>query len=128
LPGGMACLLTTDATRLPGPTAHRYGVRSYRHKMGLSQEAMAYEAGINRTYIASLEAGQRNPSLDLMARLAVALRVEPGDPVKGLPKKWDAVNEFARHQLDPGKNLPWGLCSSSRGRPREQWCCDARGD
>lgn len=40
-----------------------------------------------RTYIASLEAGQWNPSLDLMARLAVALRVDLGDLVKGLQKK-----------------------------------------
>ena len=62
-------------------------VRSYRLKTGLSQEGLAYEAGINRTYIASLEAEQRNPSLDLMARLATALKVDLGDLVKGLQKK-----------------------------------------
>ena len=62
-------------------------VRSYRLKAGLSQEGLAYQAGINRSYIASLEAGQRNPSLDLMARLAVALRVDLGELVRGLQKK-----------------------------------------
>jgi hypothetical protein len=42
-------------------------IRSYRIQLGLAQEGLAYEADINRSYIASLEAGQRNPSLDLMA-------------------------------------------------------------
>ncbi len=58
--------------------------RRYRLRLSLSQEALAYEAGIHRTYIASLEAGQRNPSLDLMARLATALDVDLGTLVKGL--------------------------------------------
>jgi transcriptional regulator with XRE-family HTH domain len=59
-------------------------IRRYRSRRGFSQEALAYEAGINRTYIASLEAGQRNPSLDLMARLAAALEIDLGTLVKGL--------------------------------------------
>jgi transcriptional regulator with XRE-family HTH domain len=62
-------------------------VRTRRQDLNLSQEALALKAGINRTYIASLEAGQRNPSLDLMARLAIALRVDLGDLVAGLQKK-----------------------------------------
>lgn len=40
-----------------------------------------------RTYIASLEAGQRNPSPDLMARLAKALGIDLGELVKGLQVK-----------------------------------------
>ena len=62
-------------------------VRHYRIRLKLSQEALAYKAGIHRTYIASLEAGQRNPSLDLMARLAAALEVDLGTLVKGLQAK-----------------------------------------
>ena len=62
-------------------------VRARRQELELSQESLALKAGINRTYIASLEAGQRNPSLDLMARLAAALRVDLGDLVAGLQKK-----------------------------------------
>jgi transcriptional regulator with XRE-family HTH domain len=77
----------TDKGRTPRQVEFGDRVRSYRLKTGLSQEGLAYEAGINRTYIASLEAGQRNPSLDLMARLAVALRVDLGDLVRGLQKK-----------------------------------------
>jgi transcriptional regulator with XRE-family HTH domain len=77
----------TDKGRTPRQAEFGDRVRSYRLKAGLSQEGLAYEAGINRTYIASLEAGQRNPSLDLMARLAAALRVDLGDLVRGLQKK-----------------------------------------
>ncbi len=62
-------------------------VRTARQNLGLSQEALAYKASINRTYIASLEAGRRNPSLDLMARLALALDVDLGAIVKGLQAK-----------------------------------------
>ena len=59
-------------------------VRQHRHRFGWSQEKLAHLASINRTYIASLEAGRRNPSLDLMSRLASALEVDLGDLVRGL--------------------------------------------
>lgn len=62
-------------------------VRQYRNQLGLSQEAFAWQAGINRTYIASLEAGQRNPSLDLVCKVAKALGVDAADLVEGLQKK-----------------------------------------
>lgn len=54
--------------------------------MGLSQEALALQAGINRTYIGTLEAGERNPSLENISRLAVVLGVDAADLVKGLQK------------------------------------------
>jgi transcriptional regulator with XRE-family HTH domain len=62
-------------------------VRAFRHEVGVSQEALALKAGIHRTYIASLEAGQRNPSLELIARLAKALGVDAADLVEGLQRK-----------------------------------------
>ena len=76
-------------TRARAPEQIEFGdrVRTRRQDLNLSQEALGSKAGINRTYIASLEAGQRNPSLDLMARLAIALRVDLGDLVAGLQKK-----------------------------------------
>lgn len=76
----------TDKGRSPRQVELGDRIRQHRARRGLSQEALAYEAGINRTYIASLEAGQRNPSLDLLARLAVALDVDLGTLVKGLQK------------------------------------------
>lgn len=59
-------------------------MRAARSELGWSQEGLALEAGIHRTYIASLEAGQRNPSLDTMARLSVALKIDLADLLRGL--------------------------------------------
>jgi transcriptional regulator with XRE-family HTH domain len=42
---------------------------------GLSQEALAAEAGIHRTYVGGIEVGGRNPSLKNIARIAKALDV-----------------------------------------------------
>jgi len=61
-------------------------VRMARQRLELSQEALAHAAGINRTYIASLEAGQRNPSLETVVKLAVALKVDVAELVGGLQK------------------------------------------
>lgn len=77
----------TEKGKNPRQTEFGDRVRAYRHQLELSQEALADAAGINRTYIASLEAGRRNPSLDLMARLAIALNVDLGDLLAGLQKK-----------------------------------------
>lgn len=58
-------------------------VRARRQRVGLSQEALAIEAGINRSYYASLEAGRRNASLETICRLAVALGCDAADLVRG---------------------------------------------
>ena len=59
-------------------------VRERRRELGWSQEQLALKASINRTYIASLETGRRNPSLDLI--LAAALKIDAGDLVSGLER------------------------------------------
>lgn len=43
----------------------------------MSQEALADEAEIDRTYISGIERCKRNPSVDLLARLAEALKTTP---------------------------------------------------
>lgn len=59
-------------------------IRERRAELGLSQEALALRAGIHRTYIGSLETGQRNPSLENLCRLADALESPLTDLVVGL--------------------------------------------
>ena len=46
-----------------------------RHKLKLSQENLAHNAGIHRTYFSDIERGKRNPSLLSMVNLARALGV-----------------------------------------------------
>lgn len=52
-------------------------VRWLRQKAGLTQEQLAFEAGIDLTYVGGIERGRRNPSLLVMVRIAEALKVEP---------------------------------------------------
>jgi transcriptional regulator with XRE-family HTH domain len=50
-------------------------VRRLRQQKGLTQEAVAFEAEIDLTYMGAIERGKRNPSLLVMARIADALGV-----------------------------------------------------
>ena len=52
-------------------------VRYHRKLKGMSQEQLALEAGMERSYVSDLERGTRNPSVRALARLADALDVEP---------------------------------------------------
>jgi transcriptional regulator with XRE-family HTH domain len=48
-----------------------------RAARGLSQEALAFNSGMNRTYLSAIERSERNISIDNIARIAKGLRVEP---------------------------------------------------
>jgi two-component system response regulator len=50
-------------------------VRTRRNRMGISQEELGERAGLHRTYIADIERGARNPSLESINKLAGALEV-----------------------------------------------------
>ncbi len=54
-------------------------VKTLRMGLGLSQEAMALEAGIDRTYASQIERGVSNPSLRVICAVAKILGVEPVD-------------------------------------------------
>jgi len=51
-------------------------VRLLRMMRGWSQEALALEAGLDRSYVGAVERGERNPTLASVERLAGALGVE----------------------------------------------------
>lgn len=57
-------------------------VRRSRQKAKLTQEQLALEAKIDLTYVGGIERGRRNPSVLVLARIAAALGVEPGDLLK----------------------------------------------
>jgi transcriptional regulator with XRE-family HTH domain len=75
-------------------------VRGRRSERGLAQEALALKAGINRAYIGSLEAGQRNPSLETVAKLAIALKVDAADLVRGLQRCEAAPKRPSRRTVE----------------------------
>lgn len=52
-------------------------VRRFRLEAGLSQEQLAFEADMKRSYVSDLERGVRNPTVQALGRLAAALKVEP---------------------------------------------------
>ena len=52
-------------------------VRYHRKRLGMSQEQLALDAGMERSYVSDVERGVRNPSVRALGRLADALNVEP---------------------------------------------------
>ncbi|HKC63081.1 MAG TPA: helix-turn-helix transcriptional regulator [Pyrinomonadaceae bacterium] len=54
-------------------------LRELREAKGMSQELLAHEAELDRTYVSSVERGQRNISLENIERLAIALGVKIKD-------------------------------------------------
>lgn len=61
-------------------------VRHHRKLKGMSQEQLALEAGMERSYVSDLERGTRNPSVRALGRLADALRVEPHELLISIAK------------------------------------------
>lgn len=61
-------------------------LRRFRHARGLSQEALADAADINRTYISKLETGAAYAGLEVIGKLSEALQIEAAELLKH-PKK-----------------------------------------
>lgn len=57
-------------------------LRRVRQARGWSQEALADLAGLHRTYVGSIERGERNVSVDNIERLSQALGLDPADLLK----------------------------------------------
>lgn len=51
-------------------------VRALRHAKGVSQEELAAQCGLHRTYIGSIERGERNATLSTLEVLASVLGVD----------------------------------------------------
>ncbi|MTV41937.1 helix-turn-helix domain-containing protein [Duganella radicis] len=59
-------------------------IRVLRGQKGLSQEALALSADLDRTYISQIERGVGNPSLLVLCKLATILEADVNDLV-GVP-------------------------------------------
>jgi transcriptional regulator with XRE-family HTH domain len=50
-------------------------IMTLRKELGLTQEDLAFEVGVNRSYMGFIERGERNPSLAMLKKIAKALGV-----------------------------------------------------
>jgi transcriptional regulator with XRE-family HTH domain len=56
-------------------------MRRLRRAKGWSQEELAHQAGVHRTYISGVERCVRNPTITIVGRIAEALAVKVGELV-----------------------------------------------
>lgn len=82
-------ILFTEAMTIPD---HRraFGdhLRDLRRERGwTAQEAFAHHVGLDRTYVSGLERGRRNPTLDVLVKLARGLDVKPSELLATLERE-----------------------------------------
>ena len=66
-----------------------HAIRRLRSAKGFSQEGFADHVGLHRTYIGSVERGEKNISLDSIERVAKALGLNPADLLHEAQKERD---------------------------------------
>jgi transcriptional regulator with XRE-family HTH domain len=62
-------------------------IKRMRQERGLSQEELAFEAGLDRSYVGGIERGERNITFRSLALIATALKTDVGALTSGLPKR-----------------------------------------
>ena len=55
-----------------------------RKQRGWTQEELSFQSGINKKYICDMENGRRNPSLEIIERLAIAFGISISDLFLGV--------------------------------------------
>jgi transcriptional regulator with XRE-family HTH domain len=60
-------------------------VRRFRLEKGLTQEKLTEDSGVSQQYISELERGARNPTIDTLAKIALALGVTTTDLFEPVP-------------------------------------------
>lgn len=68
-------------------------LRNLRTSAGLSQEALADECGLDRTYISLLERGLRQPSLKTIFTLSQSLKIVPSVFISLVENEWAQDND-----------------------------------
>ena len=67
----------------------RVGVnlKRLRQDSGLSQEELAFDSGLHRTYISGVERGVRNPTVLVLEKIAVVLKVSAAKLLDEVPRR-----------------------------------------
>jgi transcriptional regulator with XRE-family HTH domain len=76
-------------------------VKLRRAELGISQEALAFDAGLDRPYISLIEVGRKQPSLSVLNTLASGLNLGLGEFMLRVEarylKELDVANKFRKH-------------------------------
>ncbi|WP_066507451.1 helix-turn-helix domain-containing protein [Bradyrhizobium macuxiense] len=73
-----------------------WNVRRIRVERGVPQDQLAYDAGIDRSYMSGLERQQANPTIDLLDRIAETLDVHLSELFIRPPKGATAPKSFVK--------------------------------
>lgn len=65
-------------------------LRQMREARGFTQEALGHEVGLDRTFISMLERRKRNPSLETIVKLSLALDMRPEEFIAECGKSYRA--------------------------------------
>lgn len=81
-----------SSTSRPAPISLALGkrIKQCRHAVDKSQETLAFEAHVDRTYISAIERGIANPSVETLANICYVLNVTLGElftPLDGVSLK-----------------------------------------
>lgn len=80
-------------------------IKAARRAAGMSQEALALQADVDRTYVSQLERGIANPSLLVLYRLASALGVSLNASLE-IPASKDAQSAQGIRDYPQGQSKP----------------------
>jgi len=67
-------------------------IRLLRKKRGLSQEQLAFRADINASYMGQVERGEKNPTIDVLSKIAHALQT-PLEKIVNVESSPDAEDD-----------------------------------
>jgi transcriptional regulator with XRE-family HTH domain len=74
-------------------------IRRRRNKMGLSQEDLAFLAGLDRSHMSSIETGKTEPGFWRTTRIAGVLGTTPSDLLRGF--KWTPTEPVSDYLKKP---------------------------
>jgi transcriptional regulator with XRE-family HTH domain len=80
--GPIATIMATMSSVSPAHVRFGKRIRELRVAKGLTQEMLAAKIGVDRSYMGFLERGERNPSLEVILKIAKVLGVDSGDLLK----------------------------------------------
>lgn len=84
----------------------RYNLRFYRKQRNLSQKQLSIRTGLQRSYIAEIESGKRNPTISKIYQIAISLRIEPWRLLKPITlneKLYGKENNFTTFDITINK-------------------------